>query len=109
VKSTLSLDFTETNMNKLMLAVAMAIALPAAAFAQATPAATPATSAHSGHDMRSMSCKDMQAMMSAKTGTVDHSKMDHSKMDHSKMASCAAPAKPGASQAPADPHANHKQ
>jgi uncharacterized protein involved in copper resistance len=114
VKSTYSLDFTETNMNKLMLAVATAIALPAAAFAQATPAATPATSAHSGHDMRSMSCKDMQAMMSAKTGTVDHSKMDHSKMDHSKMdhskmASCAAPAKPGARQAPADPHANHKK
>ena len=96
-------------MNKLMLAVAAAVALPAAAFAQATPATKPAPSAHSGHDMSSMSCKDMHAMMSAKTGTVDHSKMDHSKMDHSKMASCAAPAKSGASQAPADPHAKHKQ
>ena len=96
-------------MNKLMLAVATAIALPAAAFAQTTPATKPAPSAHAGHDMRSMSCKDMQAMMSGKTGTVDHSKMDHSKMDHSKMASCTASAKSGASQAPADPHANHKQ
>ena len=103
-------------MNKLMLAVAAAIALPSAAFAQGAPAPTaPAAAGHAGHDMQSMSCKDMMATghhaghRASGAGQADHSKMDHSKMDHSKMASCAAPAKPGASQAPADPHANHKQ
>ena len=57
-------------MNKLLTAIALTIALPAVAHAQATPA--PASKmAPAGHDM---SC----------TG-IDHSKMDKSKMDHSKM------------------------
>lgn len=104
-------------MKKLMIAVAMTIALPAAAFAQATPATSAAApAAHAGDDMKAMSCKDMHASMSGghsghqMSGQVDHSKMDHSKMDHSKMAAaCGDTAKGGASQAPADPHANHKQ
>ena len=103
-------------MNKLMLAVAAAIALPAAAFAQGTPApAAPPATGHAGHDMQSMSCKDMMATgnhaghhASGAGGQTDHTKMDHSKMDHSKMASCSAAAKTGASQT-SDPHANHKK
>jgi len=107
-------------MKKMMIAVAMTIALPAAAFAQAAPAPSAAApAAHAGHDMKAMSCKDMHASMSGdhsghqKSGTsgeVDHSKMDHSKMDHSKMAAaCGDTAKAGAAQAPANPHQNHKQ
>lgn len=107
-------------MNKMMIAVAAAIALPAAAFAQATPAtsAVPPT-AHAGHDMKAMDCKDMHSnmsgshsghQMSGASGQADHSKMDHSKMDHSKMAAaCGDMAKAGASQGSANPHANHKQ
>ena len=56
-------------MKKMMIAVAMTIALPAAAFAQATPAA-PSANPHAQH---------------GQAGPVDHSKMDHGKMDHSKM------------------------
>ena len=104
-------------MKKLMIAVAMTTALPAAAFAQAKAglsAAAPAAQA-----MKSMDCKDMHMKMSgshsghqmvAGSGQVDHSKMDHSKMDHSKMAAtCGAMANSGASSASANPHANHKQ
>ena len=90
-------------MKKLMIAVAMTIALPGAAFAQAKPATpAPAANAHAGHDMhgmQTMSCKDMQAMMAAQSGH---------QMDHSKMAACDT-AKAGAAQAPANPHANHKK
>ena len=106
-------------MTKMMIAVALTIALPAAAFAQATPAATAAPpAAHAGHDMKGADCKDMHAtmsgghaghQMSGAGGQVDHSKMDHSKMDHSKMAGCGDMVKAGAAQAPADAHANHKQ
>lgn len=106
-------------MNRLMIAIAAAIALPGAAFAQATPAASAAApAAHAGHDMTAMSCKDMHSgmsashsghQMSAGSGHADHSKMDHSKMDHSKMAGCGDMVKAGAAQAPADAHANHKQ
>ena len=105
-------------MKKMMIAIAATIALPAAAFAQAAPAPTAAPGAHAGHDMKAMSCKDMHAMMSGShsgqtmptgSGQTDLSKMDHSKMDHSKMAGCSGMAKAGAAQAPADPHANHKQ
>lgn len=97
-------------MNKLMIAVAVTIALPGAAFAQAKPAASaPAASAHAGHNMQGMnmqdmSCKDMRAMMAAHGG-----QMAGMQMDHSKMANCADTAKPGAQQAPANSHANHKQ
>ena len=107
-------------MKKMMIAVASAIALPAAALAQATPApSTAAPAAHAGHDMSAMDCKDMHGRMSGSHsghqmsgagGPADHSKMDHGKMDHSKMAgACADMAKAGAKQAPADPHANHNQ
>lgn len=94
-------------MKKLMIAVAMTIALPAAALAQATPVPTPAADAHAGHDMQGMdkqSCKDMQAKMAGMSG-----QMDHSKMDHKKMAGCADGKQAGAAQAPADPHANHQR
>jgi hypothetical protein len=104
-------------MKKLMIAVAMTIALPAAALAQATPA--PATTAHAGHNMQGkqmQNCKDMQTAMAS--GHAGHQmsgaagQMDHSKMDHSKMAAahgCSDAAKTGAKQAPSDPHAGHKQ
>ena len=109
-------------MNRLMIAIAAAIALPGAALAQATPAASAAApaapAAHAGHDRTAMNCKDMHSMMSGShsghptsgdSGHADHSKMDHSKMDHSKMAGCGDMAKAGAAQAPANAHANHKQ
>ena len=106
-------------MNKLIIAIAATIALPAAAFAQATPAPSAATpAAHAGHDMKAMDCQDMHTTMSGSHpghqtsgagGQADHSKMDHSKMDHSKMAGCGDMAKAGAAQAPANPHANHNQ
>ena len=106
-------------MKKMMIAVASAIALPAAAIAQATPVPSAAPAAHAGHDMSARDCKDMHAkmsgshsahQMSAADGPANHSKMDHSKMDHSKMAgTCADMAKAGAQQTPADPHANHQQ
>jgi len=106
-------------MNRLMIAIAAAIALPGAAFAQATPGASAAApAAHAGHDMTAMSCKDMHSSVSASHsghqtsgggGQTDHSKMDHSKMDHSKMAGSGDTAKAGAAQAPANAHANHQQ
>jgi hypothetical protein len=101
-------------MKKLMIAVAMSIALPAAAFAQAKPA--PAATAHTGHNMQGMDmqkCKDMHA--SAAGGHASHQvsgatgQMDHSKMDHSKMAGCSDGKQAGAKQAPANPHANHQR
>lgn len=107
-------------MKKLMIAVAMAIALPAAAFGQAAPAPSPAApAAHAGQDMKAMNCADMHSNMSpghsrhqtsGAGGQADHSKMDHSKMGHSEMAAaCGDMAKAGAAQAPADPQAGHKQ
>ena len=83
-------------MKKLMIAVAMTIALPAAALAQAAPA--PATksapAAHAGHNMQNMSCKDMHAQMAGGGGQMDHSKMDHSKMANGQ--GCGDTAKAGA-------------
>lgn len=106
-------------MNRLMMAIAAAIALPGAALAQATPAASVAApAAHAGHDRTAMNCKDMHSSMSAShsghqtsggSGHADHSTMDHGKMDHSKMGGCGDRAKAGAAQAPANAHANHKQ
>ena len=92
-------------MNKMMLAVALTIALPGAAFAQAKPA--PATNSNgnmqgmnmSDMNMQNMSCKDMQAMM-AKGHSMHMSKAEMDKMcPHSSK---AAP-KPGA----ADAHQGH--
>lgn len=58
-------------MKKLLTAIALTIALPAVANAQAQPApATPTADPHAQH---------------AQQGQMDHSKMDHGKMDHSKM------------------------
>ncbi|MES2135521.1 MAG: hypothetical protein V4502_00495 [Pseudomonadota bacterium] len=77
-------------MKKMLLAVALTIALPGAAFAQAAPA----TAQHSmgdmqgmkmdgmnmqGMNMQKMSCKDMQAMM-AKGHSMHMSKADMAKM-----------------------------
>ena len=101
-------------MKKMLIAVALTIALPAAAFAQGKSAApAPATNGHAGHNMQgmnmqNMSCKDLQAMTGAHGGQMAGMQMDHSKMDHSKMASCADAPKSGAQQAPANPHQNHK-
>ena len=103
-------------MKKLMIAVAMSIALPAAALAQAAPA--PAAAAHAGHNMQGMDmqkCKDMHA--SAASGHAGHQmsggtgQMDHSKMDHSKMAAAHGCCDTARADAPAsaDPHASHKQ
>ena len=77
-------------MNKMMLAVALTIAVPGAAFAQAqsAPAAKPAGSMQgmsmdgmnmSGMNMPNMSCKDMHAMM-AKGHSMHMSKADMAKM-----------------------------
>lgn len=61
-------------MLKTLSAVALAIALPAAAFAQSTqaPAEKPA---------QAQTCADHSKMAG-----MDHMKMDHMKMDHSQMA-----------------------
>ena len=63
-------------MTKLLTAIALSIAIPAVAHAQATPA--PAPKADCCEKMKAEGkececCKDM-----------DHSKMDHSKMDHAQ-------------------------
>ena len=101
-------------MNKLMIAVAWTIALPSAAFAQAAPTAAP--SAHAGHDMQKMNCKDMPAaradghgghQMSGASGQMDHSKMDHSKMDHAKM-DHSKMCQQSAPKPAADTHQNHQ-
>ena len=118
-------------MNKLMIAVAATIALPAAAFAQATPAAgTASPPAHTGHGAQATDCKGMHAAMSGahsgrqmggNSAQADHSKMDHSKMDHSKMAgahaghvaaagsqACHHAAKPAAGAQTAGGHQQHQ-
>ena len=81
-------------MKKLMIAVAMTIALPAAALAQAAPATKAAPPAHAGHNMQNMSCKDMHAQMAGGSGQMNHSKMDHSKMANGQ--GCSDTAKAGA-------------
>lgn len=104
-------------MKKILTAIALTIAVPAMAHAQTTPAADPkAATAHTGHNMQDMNCKDMQGMKghaghqaSAGTDRADHSKMDHSKMDRSKMAGCSDGNQAAATQAPANPHANHQR
>ena len=78
-------------MKKLLTAIALSIALPAVAHAQAAP--VPAPKADCCEKMKSEGkecacCKDM-----------DHSKMDHSKMDHSQH---------GAQPPAVDEHANHQ-
>ena len=105
-------------MKKYLTAIVLTIALPAVAHAQTAAAPKAAPTAHAGHNMQDMNCKDMQAMMasvqaghqpSAGSGQADHSKMDHSKMDHKKMAGCSDGNKAAATQAPANSHANHQR
>jgi hypothetical protein len=95
-------------MNKMMLAVALTIALPGAAFAQAKPA--PAANAAGsmqgmsgmnmgGMPMPAMSCKDMQAMM-AKGHAMPMSKADMDKM-------CPESAKATPKAGAADAHQGH--
>ena len=97
-------------MKKMMFAVAMAIALPGAAFAQGTtvPAQRAMSDMHgmkmdgmsmSGMNMQDMSCKDMQAMMAK-----GHS-MHMSEADMAKMCPQSAKAAPKAGSA--DAHQGH--
>lgn len=97
-------------MKKLLFAVAMTIALPGAAFAQATPAPAQHSMGDmhgmkmdgmsmSGMNMQTMSCKDMQAMMAK-----GHS-MSMSKADMAKMCPESAKAAPEASAT--DAHQGH--
>lgn len=92
-------------MNKMMLAVALTIALPGAAFAQAKPA--PATNSNgnmqgmnmSDMNMQNMSCKDMHAMMAK-----DHS-MHMSATDMQKM--CPESSKAAPKAGGSDAHQGH--
>ena len=97
-------------MKKMMFAVAMAIALPGAAFAQAktAPAQGSMGDMHgmkmdgtnmSGMNMQDMSCKDMQAMM-AKGHSMHMSKADMAKM-------CPESAKTAPKANAADAHQGH--
>ena len=120
-------------MNKMMIAIAAAIALPAAAIAQAAAPGTVSPPAQNGHGVQSADCKDMHAamsgshsghQMSGNSAQADHSKMDHSKMDHSKMAgsahaggaatavggseACHHAAKPAQGAQPAGEHQQHQ-
>ena len=94
-------------MKKILTAVALALALPAMASAQATTAASKADCCEKMKDKAG--CKDMANM--------DHSKHDMSKMDHSKHdmkagadshAGHVMPA-PAAKAPSADAHANHQK
>lgn len=97
-------------MNKMILAVALTIALPGAAFAQAKPA--PATNSSgnmqgmnmsgmnmNGMNMDKMSCKDMHAMMAS-----GHS-MNMSKAEMDKM--CPDSSRAAPKPAAADAHQGH--
>lgn len=88
-------------MNNMMLAIALAIALPGAAFAQAKAAPADAMQgmkmdgmSMQGMTMPKMSCKDMQAMM-AKGHSMHMSKAEMQKM----CPGASAAAKAGASDA----------
>lgn len=87
-------------MNKMMIAVALTIALPGAAFAQAKPVADNMGGMNmSGMNMPDMSCKDMQAMM-AKGHSMHMSAAD--------MQKACSDQKAAPKTAPADAHQNHK-
>ena len=89
-------------MKKILTAIALTIALPAMAHAQAAPAATP----------KAGCCEKMKDMADCK----DMAKMDHSKMGHSGHDMKAGPnphaghdmPQPGAMVQPADAHQNHQ-
>lgn len=104
-------------MKKLMIAVALTIALPAAAFAQATAPANP----HAGHNMAASSgqakpgCEAMNhagmdhSKMAANQAGMDHSKMDHSKMSGMNMQGMEHCAKPAATADKATPSSTQKR
>jgi uncharacterized protein involved in copper resistance len=92
-------------MFKMLNAIALAIALPAAALAQTAPASNPAvTQAKTCADHSKMTGMEHSTMSEMDMSGTSMSGMDHSKMsemnmsrlDHSKMAGCAALAKPAA-------------
>lgn len=70
-------------MKKLITAVALAIALPAAAMAQTAAPANP----HAGHDMAAGSGQARHDCMAMNHAGMDHGKMaaNHGGMDHGKM------------------------
>ena len=97
-------------MKKMMFAIAMTIALPGAAFAQATPAPAQSSMGNmqsmnmsgmnmSGMNMEKMSCKDMHAMM-AKGQSMNMSKAEMDKM-------CPESAKAAPKAGAADAHQGH--
>ena len=88
-------------MKKILTAIALTIALPAMAHAQAAPPAAP----------KADCCEKMKDMADCK----DMAKMDHSKMDHSAHMKAGANAhaghdmsQPSAKAAPAGAHQNHQ-
>lgn len=83
-------------MKKLMTAIAVSIALPTAAFAQAAQA--PAK----------MSCCENKDMAECHKG-MDRSKMDHSQMGHSATTASGSQQQPAVSKPQADQHQNHQQ
>ena len=89
-------------MKKILTAIALTIALPAMANAQAAPATT--SKADCCEKMKNMAdCKDMAKM--------DHSKMDHSGHDMKAGANLHADhdmPQPGAKAPQADAHQNHQ-
>ena len=93
-------------MKKFLAAIALTIALPGMALAQAAPAAPKAGCCEKMKDMAG--CKDMAKMDMAK---IDMAKMDHKKHDmKAGMASHAGHgmSKPTAKAPQADAHQNHK-
>ena len=94
-------------MKKLLTAIALTIAIPAAAFAQAAPA--PAAKADCCEKMKDKTgCKDMASM----TGMAGMAGMSHT--GHVMKAGADMPAghemmMPAANAPQADPHQTHKQ
>jgi uncharacterized protein involved in copper resistance len=102
-------------MFKMLNAVALGIALPAAALAQTAPASNPAvTQAKTCADHSKMTGMEHSTMSGMDMSGTSMSGMDHSKMsgmnmsgmDHSKMAGCAALAKPAVESTHPD-HSGH--
>jgi len=91
---TVHFDFTETDMKKILTAIALTIALPAVAHAQAAPAKADCCEKQGKMDC----CKDMTGM--------DHAGHDMKGMDAHAMQNMS---QPGAKAAQADPHQNHQQ
>lgn len=107
-------------MKKMMIAVAMTIALPAAAYAKAAPAPS-AKPADSGK-MPMADCKAMHASMGGAAGHTGHAMPSgstghagHAMMSDAQMKGCHDQMQSGAKmpqaagKAPADAHQNHQQ